>query len=143
MTETELFENVDAYESSTISCVEFSEFVYHSPKHGPNSFRMADRDRDGVLNSDEFVEALSKVSWWKLSRKTRDEWFIQADRNSDRKLDMKKFAIICISGNYIENVFKRTDRDRSGQFGLRETAAYIRGVTHGVDRKKSKPERDE
>ena len=34
-----------------------------------------DKDSDGVLDSAEFVAALSKVSWWKLSRKTPDEWF--------------------------------------------------------------------
>lgn len=141
MTESELLKEVDKDASNSISYVEFSKYIYNSPKHGPDSFRKADKDSDGVFDTDEFVEALSKVSWWKLSRKTPDEWFIQADSNRDRKIDVKEFSQICTSGNHIDNIFKRTDRDTSGQLSLRETVAYIRSVTHGVKRTKTKPNR--
>jgi len=77
----------------------------------------------------EFVEALSKVSWWKISRKTPDEWFIQADSNRNNNLDVKEFSQICTSGNHIGNIFKRTDRDTSGKLSLQETVAYIHNVT--------------
>jgi Ca2+-binding EF-hand superfamily protein len=143
MTVAELFKRIDGDESSTVSYIEFSKYIYHSPKHGPDSFRKADGDSDGVLSPDEFRKALVKVSWWKLSRRTPDEWFIQADSNRDRKLDVKEFSQICTSGNHIENIFKRTDRDTSGQLSLRETVVYIRSVTHGVKRTKKKPGRDE
>ena len=131
MTESELFKEVDKNVSESISYIEFNKYIYHSPKHGPDSFRKADKDSDGVFDTTEFVEALSKVSWWKLSRKTPAEWFIQADKNRNCMLDIKEFAWICTSGNHIENIFKRTDRDESGSLTQRETAAYIRSVTHG------------
>lgn len=61
MTESELLKEVDKDASNSISYVEFSKYIYHSPKHGPDSFRKADKDSDGVLDTAEFVEALSKV----------------------------------------------------------------------------------
>lgn len=142
MAESELFTEVDKDASNTISYVEFSKYIYHSPKHGPDSFRKADKDSDGVFDTVEFAEALSKVSWWKLSRKTPEQWFIQADKNKDEMLDSKEFASICTSGNHIDNIFKRADQDNSGSLTQRETAAYIRSVTHEKQRRKKKRKRD-
>lgn len=142
MTESELLKEVDKDASNSISYVEFSKYIDHSPKHGPDSFRKADKDSDGVLDTAEFVEALSKVSWWKLSRKTPADWFIQVDKNSDGTLDIKEFASISTSGNHIDNIFKRTDRDDSGSLTQRETAAYIRSVTHGKQSSRKTRKRD-
>jgi len=138
MTERELFKEVDKDASDSVSYVEFSKYIFHSPKHGPDSFRKCDKDSDGALAAAEFVEAISKVSWWKLSRKTPGEWFNQADKNRDGRLDAKEFASISTSGNHIENVFKRTDRDKSGSLTQRETAAYVHRVTHGKKSVKEK-----
>ena len=138
MTGRELFKEVDKNASNSISYVEFSKYIYHSPKHGPDSFRKADQNSDGVLDRAEFVEALNRVSWWKISRKTPGEWFMQADKNRDSMLDIKEFAWICMSGNHMENIFKRTDQDESGSLTQRETSAYIRSVTHGKKRSREK-----
>jgi Ca2+-binding EF-hand superfamily protein len=138
MTERELFKEVDKDASNSISYVEFSKYIYHSPKHGPDSFRKADKDSDGTLDMAEFFEALSRVSWWILSRKTADEWFIQADKNRDGMLDSNEFTSVCTSGNHIENIFKRADQDKSESLTQREMAAYIRSVTHGKKRVKKK-----
>lgn len=143
MTETELLKEVDKDSSNSISYVEFSKYIYNSPKHGPDSFRKADKDGDGALDSTEFVEALNKVSWWTLSRKTPGQWFIQADRDKDGVLDTKEFGLICTSGNHLKNIFKRVDRDKSGSLNERETEAYIRSITHGKERSKQKRKRDE
>ena len=144
MTVRELFRSVDRDTSNSVSYVEFSRHIYHSPKHSPDSFRKADSNSDGVLDSSEFAEALGKVSWWKLSRRTPDEWFRQADNNEDEKLDLKEFAMICTSGNHIENIFKRSDDNNDGSLTQQEITAYIRSVTHGKQRKKTtrKPKRD-
>jgi len=139
MTEQELFKMVDQDGSKSISYGEFSEQIYYSPKHGPDSFRKTDQDGDGVLNATEFNTALSGVSWWKLSRRTPDEWFVQADENKDDTLSIKEFASICTSGNHIENIFKRADGDKSGGLTRSETEAYIRSVTH--EEKKEKKSR--
>ena len=142
MTVQELFKEVDKDGSKSISYPEFSTSIYYSPKHGPDSFRKTDQDSDGVLNAAEFNKALSGVSWWKLSRTTPDEWFVQADENKDDTLSIKEFAIICTSGNHIENIFKRADEDKSGGLTQRETEAYIRSVTHeGKKEKKSRKKR--
>ena len=69
MTEAELFKEVDRDGSQSIRYVEFRKCIDHSPKHGPDSFRKAHKNIDGLLNTAEFAAALSKVSWWKLSRK--------------------------------------------------------------------------
>ena len=66
------------------------------------------------------------------------EWFIQADKNGDGMLDIKEFAWICTSGNHIDNIFKRADQDKSGSLAQRETAAYIRSVTHEKKRSRKK-----
>ena len=139
MTEQELFNEVDKDSSKSISYPEFSMYVYYSPKHGPDSFRKTDQDGDGVLDATEFNAALSGVSWWKLSRTTPDEWFVQADENKDDTLSIKEFASICTSGNHIENIFKRADGDKSGGLTRSETEAYIRSVTH--EEKKEKKSR--
>ena len=138
MTERELFNEVDQDASKSVSYVEFSKHIYHSPKHGPDSFRKADRDSNGVLDGAEFPEALSEVSWWKISRKTSSDWFIQADKNMDDMLDIREFAFICTSRNHIENIFKRADEDNSDSLTQRETAAYIRSVTHEKVRTRKK-----
>ena len=142
MTASELLKEIDKDTSHLISYIEFSKYIYHSPKHGPDSFRKADKDGDGALDSAEFVEALNKVSWWTLSRKTPDQWFIQADRDKDSMLNIKEFGLICTSGNHVENIFKRSDRDKSGSLSQGETEAYIRSVTHGKERSKKKRKRN-
>lgn len=126
-----LFKKADGDASGSVSYIEYSKYIYHSTKHGPDAFRKADKNSDGVFDQAEFVGALSEVSWWKLSRKTPEEQFAQADVNEDGTLDMKEFASICTNGNHIEIVFKHTDRDQSDSLSQGETLDYIRSVTHG------------
>lgn len=138
MTEQELFRQVDRDSSQSISYVEFSQYVYFSAKHGPDSFRKADIDGDGVLNLTEFISALAKVSWWRLSRKTPNDWFLEADKNRDRGLDVEEFKHICPSGNHIDNIFKRSDEDGSGHLSAEEITLYIRDLTHGKKKTRRK-----
>ncbi|MEC9095014.1 MAG: hypothetical protein VX776_00195 [Planctomycetota bacterium] len=142
MTESELLKAVDKDASNSVSYVEFSKYIYHSPKHGPDSFRKVDSDNNGVLDPAEFTEALGSVAWWKLSRKTPVEWFTQADVNMDTKLDIREFSSICTSGNHLDNIFKRTDRDGSGSLDQRETTAYIRSIVHGKQKIRKKRKRE-
>ncbi|MEM7479383.1 MAG: hypothetical protein AAF483_30740, partial [Planctomycetota bacterium] len=69
MTPAKLFRIVDADEDNQVGYGEFSQSVYHSPKHGPDHSRKADRDSDGTLTANDFHKPLASVSWWKLSRK--------------------------------------------------------------------------
>ncbi|MEC8861546.1 MAG: hypothetical protein VXX31_01255 [Planctomycetota bacterium] len=138
MTEMELFEEVDKDANNSISYVEFSKYIHHSPKHGPDAFRKADQTGSGGLNSSEFAEALKKVAWWKLSRQTPAKWFAQADKNGNKQLDAKEFVWICTSGNHLENIFKRTDRDASGSLSEQEVTTYILGITLGKKKTREK-----
>ncbi|MGB0598180.1 MAG: hypothetical protein ACPGLY_15950 [Rubripirellula sp.] len=142
MTEQELFNAADKDASNSISYLEFSKYIYHSPKHFPDLFRKLDKDSDSVFDAAEFAAALSNVSWWQLSRRAPEEWFIQADKNKDSVLDVKEFAFICTSENHMKNHFDRVDRDKSGSLTQRETAAYIHSVTHEKVRSKNSRKRD-
>lgn len=138
----ELFSKVDRDADGRVSYGEFSEAIYYSPKHGPDAFRNADRDGNGTFDSQEFEQALAKVSWWKLSRKTAVDWFREADKNRDSDLEIKKFSLICSSGNHIDRIFKRADGDASGSLSQQETANYIRSVTHGKKKSRGKRKRN-
>ena len=142
MAPIELFKRVDTDKNGRVGYGEFSQSVYHSPKHGPDHFRTADSNGDGGLSSAEFRKALGKISWWTLSRKAPDVWFQEADADGDETLTMKEFAQICTSGNHIDNVFKRADLDESGGLSLGETTTYIRSVTHGKQKSRKPQNRD-
>jgi Ca2+-binding EF-hand superfamily protein len=141
MSVSELFAKVDHNADGRVSYAEYSETIYYSPKHGPDAFRKADKDNSGEFDSQEFAEALKNVSWWKLSRKTPEQWIAQADQNQDGRINLQEFAKICTSKNHIDNIFKRSDRDQSGHLDVAETKAYIHGITHGKARRKSRPKK--
>ena len=138
MTVAELFTRTDRDRNDRVGYVEFSESIHASPKHGPDMFRKVDSDTDGELTRKEFGHALNGVAWWTLSRRTPEAWIAHADGNRDGHLSLKEFAVICTSGNHVENIFRRSDRDKSGDLSRQETTAYIRSVTHGKKQRKRK-----
>ena len=105
--------------------VEMSRWIYHSPKHGPDSFLKADKNDDGLLDGSELTKLLAGVSWWKYSRKSSDEWFRQADANGNGVLDLKEFTSIAAGKNHAENVFKRTDKNKDKALDSKEVAKYV------------------
>ena len=129
MSERELFEKIDEDRNGMVSYVEFARSIYHSPKHGPDGFRKYDRDGDGGLNQEEFNRSLSTVAWWKFSRKQPADWIANADEDDNGKLTLDEFKAICTSGNHIDNVFRRTDKDKSGDLSGTEVTAYIESIT--------------
>lgn len=126
-----LYAKVDADQNGGVDYVEFARAIYDSPKHGPDGFHKNDKDNSGMLDAKEFAKHLSTVAWWKLSRKTPTEWIKQADKDADGKLTVEEFKTICTSGNHIENVYRRTDKDKSGNLDAKETTAYIHSITGG------------
>jgi len=130
LSEQELLAKADADQDGNVSYVEFSRSIHHSPKHGPDSFRKNDKDGDGMLNQKEFNRSLQGVAWWTLSRKTPAEWIATADNNHNEKLTLDEFKVICTSGNHIDNVFRRADKDKSGDLSVKEATAYIHSITH-------------
>ena len=138
LTKEQVFAKADTNGDNAMSYVEMSTSIYHSPKHGPDKFRKADRNADGTLDIKEFDSVIEQTSWWRMSRRTPEAWIAKADTNRDKELDIKEFALICASSSHIDNVFKRADSDRSGTLNARETTVYIRTITHGESTKRKK-----
>ena len=105
--------------------VEMSRWIYHSPKHGPDTFLKTDKNKDGLVGPKELPKLLAGVSWWKYSRKSSGEWFRAADANGDGVLDLKEFTSIAAGKNHAENVFKRTDKNKDGSLDGKEVEKYV------------------
>ena len=105
--------------------VEMSRWIYHSPKHGPDTFLKTDKNKDGLVGPKELPKLLAGVSWWKYSRKSSGEWFREADANGNGVLDLKEFTTIAAGKNHAENVFKRTDKNKDKALDPKEVAKYV------------------
>jgi Ca2+-binding EF-hand superfamily protein len=126
MTQSELFQLADKNQNRRISYVEMSQAIKpHSPKHGPVMFYKADTDRSGALNRKQFDELLVKVTWWKMSRKTPEEWFNDSDQDNNGVLSQKELAILQGTDAHIDKIFKSVDKDKSGDLAPAEVFAFI------------------
>lgn len=134
MSPAELFKAADKDRDKRLSYAEYSISIYHSPKHGPDKFHKADKNRNGLLDMSEFEPTLAGVSWWVLSRKSPDQWFQGTDTDSNGKLSIDEFRILA-SSNHYENHFKRADLDQSDSLDLKEVTLFVRGVTHPTEKK--------
>ena len=105
--------------------VEMSRWIYHSPKHGPDTFLKTDKNKDGLVGPKELPKLLAGVSWWKYSRQSPTAWFEQADANKNGTLDLKEFTSIAAGKNHAENVFKRTDKNKDGTLDRKEVEKYV------------------
>ena len=128
MTIPQIYKLVDQNADGKISYLEFSIRVYLSEKHGPDKFKKYDKDQNGIFDEKEFAKALGEVSWWKMSRKTPEQWFEIADVNKNGQLTVKEFTEITEGKNHVDNHFKRTDKDKSGSLSRKEATSYINGV---------------
>lgn len=126
MTNEELFAKTDTDHNGKVSYGEFSVTIEMSPKHGPNDFQAADKNRDGTLNPAEFLERLKSVTWWRLSRRTPTEFFRLSDKDANGALSLKEFAEIGVG--HLDTVFPRYDNDQSGDLDEREVTEYLARV---------------
>lgn len=126
MTPGELFQLADKNQNSRISYVEMSQTIKpHSPKHGPVMFHKADTDKSGALNRKQFDDLLAKVTWWKMSRKTPEEWFKDSDQDNNGVLSQKELAILQGTDAHIDKIFKSADKNKSGDLDDAEVSALI------------------
>ena len=123
----ELFSKADLDKSGEVSYVEFSSTIFRSDKHGPDHFVKIDKDKSGGFNFKEFETKMTGVVWWRLSRKSTEQWFKEADKNSNSKIELDEFNYIAQSGSHYKDHFKRADKDKSGQLNSEEVAVYIKG----------------
>ena len=122
----ELFQKADLDKSGEISYVEFSSVIFRSDKHGPDNFVKIDKDKSGAFNQKEFEAKMSGVVWWRLSRKPSAQWFKEADKNSDGKIELDEFNYIAQSGSHYKEHFKRADKDKSQALNAEEVTAYVK-----------------
>ena len=131
MDEKSIFTAVDVNRDSGIDYVEMSRSIYHSPKHGPDKFEKYDMDANGLLDDEEFPVLLDQLTWWKFSRKSGNDWFMQADTNGDGKLNENEFGQTFDTGNHTENRFKRADGDKSGLLDKSEVSGFYQSLISG------------
>ena len=131
MDEKSIFTTVDVNRDSGIDYVEMSRSIYHSPKHGPDKFEKYDMDANGLLDDEEFPVLLDQLTWWKFSRKSGNDWFMQADTNGDGKLNENEFGQTFDTGNHTENRFKRADGNKSGFLDKPEVSGFYQSLISG------------
>ena len=137
MTTAELFKIADLDQSGRVSYVEMSKTLFSSLKHGPVAFHKSDRDHSGSLNRKELPSLLAKVKWWKMSRKTPEEWFESSDRDKNGVLSQKELAVLLGSEAHIEVFFKRADKNTSGDLDLTEVSRFINELIYPSRRKRN------
>jgi len=128
MTPTELHQMADSNGDGELSYVEYATAIYRSPKHGPVGFNKSDRDKSGTLNLKEFETKLESIKWYRISRKTPNEWHAEFDADSDGALNKEEFIAFLGSTAHIENFLKRADQDKSGGISVEELAGFIKGI---------------
>lgn len=125
MTTAELLKYTDKDQNGKVSYVEVSKTIKHSLKHGPVGFGKTDRDNSGALNLKEFSSFLTKINWWKMSRKTPEEWFKSSNKDNNQVLSQKELADLLGSNAHINVFYKRADRNTSGDLDLEEVSIFI------------------
>lgn len=125
MPPAELFKVADPNGDGKVSYVEFSTKIKASLKHGPVTFSKSDKDKSGSLNVKEFGTAMKMVKWWKMSRKTPEEWFKLSDKDENGVLNEKEFTILLGSNAHMNVFFPRADSNKSGDLDQKEVAAYL------------------
>jgi Ca2+-binding EF-hand superfamily protein len=124
MSVDELFKLTDTDGNKVISYLELSAKIYHSQKHGPDSFYNSDLDASGNLSFAEFGTKLEKVQWYRYSRKSSQEWMRILDSDKSGKLSPPEFAVLVGEG-HLDALFKRTDKDNSKSIELLELTDHI------------------
>lgn len=121
----ELFKKADLDKSGEVSYVEFSTAIFQSDKHGPDNFVKVDKDKSGAFNLKEFEAKMAGVVWWRLSRKASSQWFKEADKNKNEKIELSEFNYIAQSASHYKEHFKRADKDKSQSLSPKEIDLYV------------------
>ena len=128
MTPAGLHKMADSNGDGELSYVEYATAIYRSPKHGPVGFNKSDRDKSGTLNLKEFASKLEDIKWYRISRKTPEQWHKEFDANSDGVLSKQEFVAFLGSTAHLDNFMKRADKDRSGDISVEELDGFIDSI---------------
>lgn len=137
LTAKQLFDITDKNANGEVDYLEYAARIFQSQKHLPDRYaEKFDLDKNDTMNLEEFTVSLDRLDWWRVSRKSLDEWMASTDKNRDGTLDSEeaKGVVIGSHGNY-DTLFKRFDRDKSGGLSASELQKYLDSVINGKKEK--------
>lgn len=119
--------------------VEYATKIFQSYKHLPDRFQnKMDTDENGVLNLQEFAATLNNLDWWRLSRKTAEEWVNTADKNKNGQLEPDEAISVTGSAHgKFDKLFSKLDKDKSGGLSASELKAHLDSAIQGKPEKSS------
>ena len=127
MTMSELFQLADINKNGRICYVELTEKIKaHAPKHGATNFhKKLDLDKSGALNEQEFELAVVNSLWWRMSRKSPEEMFKNADKDNNQILSKEEFEVFRDVKAHLNALFSRADKDKSGGVDFNEAKIHV------------------
>lgn len=127
MTMSELFQLADINKNGRICYVELTEKIKaHAPKHGATNFyKKLDLDKSGALNEQEFELAVVNSLWWRMSRKSPEEMFKNADKDNNQVLSKEEFEVFRDVKAHLNAFFSRADKDKSGDVDFNEAKIHV------------------
>lgn len=129
----ELFKATDLNSNGNVDFVEYGSVIFQSYKHYPDRFRKKlDQNHDDVLDFKEFANSLELLEWWRLSRKTTEDWVKASDKNSNGQLEQEELrALIGDAHGKLEQLFAKLDKDKSNGLSAKELQAYMNEAIAG------------
>lgn len=129
LTANELFAACDQNKDGRIDYVEYATNIFQSYKHLPDRWQnksKLDSNGDDTLDLKEFTNSLNELAWWRLSRKTPQEWHREADKDKSGELNIEELkSVIGSAHGKIDQVFKKLDKDKSGGISVSELQPYL------------------
>ena len=125
----DLFETGDENKDKHISIVEFSIYFRsgkRSPKHFPEIYASRyDKDKDGLLNFEEFKEVVMNSPEYRQKQKSPEEWMKLADKDGNGEISVEEFVKNIPGSGHTEKVVPRNDKDKSGGLSLDELRNWL------------------
>jgi hypothetical protein len=126
MNKVELFKDADADSNGSLSLEEFTAKIMGA-KQAEKSFKKFDENQDSLLSQGEFDKAIEEVYWFKVTRKTGQEWLAALDENKNGELSFEEYKSLQ-GGKPGEATFGRVDKDGNGGLSEEELDKHIQNV---------------
>lgn len=123
----ELFKATDLNKNGQLDYVEYATRIFQSYKHLPDRFRSKmDTDKNDVLNLPEFTATLDNLDWWRLSRKSAEEWLNTADKDKNGQLEPEEAKTVTGTAHgKFDKLFEKLDKDKSGGLSASELQRHL------------------
>lgn len=137
LTAAELFQKTDQNQDGKVDYLEYASKIFQSYKHLPDRYQSKfDTNGDDTLDLQEFTTSLDRLDWWRLSRKSAEEWVHWADKDKSGQLENEEAKTFIHAGHGdVNKLLAKLDRDKSGGISVSELETYLEANILG---KKSK-----